>query len=294
MRARSCPRLAGGCKMNALLKLKEWLTVADAAKHLSTVCSEPVTEPDVLRLGLDGHLKLSTYFVNGVSARRGKVVSSKEIEVTLLPKDPTSPIPTHALGILRIGDIPDKLPAEVVERVKDGSLILVVSDLHIRDDKFVHLEDEVISIKGLWDLPLIGAERLDIEHAYQQMTGGPEVTGVVLDGAFVQDPQGQLLQLHESFDAPGMKPVFEEVRKDLKAHGVKLKRARRKSRTSPDLTHAAILGTIFRPGASEATPSPSSAHPRSKNSGRESSVPRTAAHLSEKISQWGTGSGRRS
>ena len=44
--------------------LKEWLTVPDAAKRLSVIFGEEVTEADVLRLALDGHLKLSIYFVN--------------------------------------------------------------------------------------------------------------------------------------------------------------------------------------------------------------------------------------
>jgi hypothetical protein len=47
-----------------LLKLKEWLTVPDAARHLSILFGEAVSEADVLRLALDGHLTLSVYFVN--------------------------------------------------------------------------------------------------------------------------------------------------------------------------------------------------------------------------------------
>ena len=57
-----------------LFKLKEWLTVPDAARHLSIVFGEEVSEADVLRLALDGHLKLSVYFVNYAKASCGKVV----------------------------------------------------------------------------------------------------------------------------------------------------------------------------------------------------------------------------
>lgn len=42
-----------------LYRLKKWLTVPDAAAHLSIAFGEEVTEADVLRLGLDGHLTLS-------------------------------------------------------------------------------------------------------------------------------------------------------------------------------------------------------------------------------------------
>ena len=41
---------------------------------------EDVREADVLRLALDGHLKLSVRFVNHASARRGKVVPIDEAE----------------------------------------------------------------------------------------------------------------------------------------------------------------------------------------------------------------------
>lgn len=42
-----------------LLKLKKWLSLADAASHLSTVFQEPVSDKDVLQLCLDADLKLS-------------------------------------------------------------------------------------------------------------------------------------------------------------------------------------------------------------------------------------------
>ncbi|MDO9141855.1 MAG: hypothetical protein Q7U38_16165, partial [Methylobacter sp.] len=61
-----------------LLKFKEWLTVSEAAKHLSAICDEEVSEADVLRLALDGHLKLSVNFVNHTSAKQGNVVPYRE------------------------------------------------------------------------------------------------------------------------------------------------------------------------------------------------------------------------
>ena len=54
--------------MSKLLKLKEWLTVPEAARHLSALFEEELGEADVLRLALDGHLMLSIFFVNAVPA----------------------------------------------------------------------------------------------------------------------------------------------------------------------------------------------------------------------------------
>ena len=66
--------------MSKLFSLKEWLTLADAAQHLAIVFGEDVTEADVLRLGLDGRLRLSVHFVNHTRAHCGKVVSWDETE----------------------------------------------------------------------------------------------------------------------------------------------------------------------------------------------------------------------
>lgn len=48
--------------MSKLLKLKKWLTIAEAAERLSTILDEKVTEADVFQLAIDQHLTLSAYF----------------------------------------------------------------------------------------------------------------------------------------------------------------------------------------------------------------------------------------
>jgi hypothetical protein len=40
--------------LKKLPKLKDWLTVPDAARHLSILFGDDVSEADVLRLALDG------------------------------------------------------------------------------------------------------------------------------------------------------------------------------------------------------------------------------------------------
>lgn len=53
--------------VNTLFTLREWLTIDEAAQHLHGVIGEPVTEADVLRLALDGHLKLSVVLPEGTA-----------------------------------------------------------------------------------------------------------------------------------------------------------------------------------------------------------------------------------
>lgn len=48
----------------SLLQFKPWLTLTEAAKRLSTICSDEVFEADILNLAMHNHLQLSIYLVN--------------------------------------------------------------------------------------------------------------------------------------------------------------------------------------------------------------------------------------
>ena len=142
--------------MSKLLKLKKWISVGDAARHLTILLGEQVGEADMLRLALDGYVTLSVSFVNEARGKVGSVVPRELAKWETVPS-------LDGQGTV---DIPSGIP------LKDGSMI--------------ELSSKVSVIRGLWDLPLIGAEKLDVEHRYQQLTGGPPVTMLNLDGAFVR------------------------------------------------------------------------------------------------------------
>ena len=158
--------------MGKLFNLKTWLTVADAAQHLSIVFGEEVTEADVLRLALDGQLKLSVDFVNHAEARCGKVIPLSEAKTMTVP------------DIFK----------------KDEETHDIILALRLNDRDFLELDEKIVTLQGVWDLPLIGNEQIDVEHKYQNLTDGPAVTLQGLDGAFVKGQDGQLCQLQESYD----------------------------------------------------------------------------------------------
>jgi hypothetical protein len=137
--------------LKKLLKLKEWLTVPDAARHLSILFGEEVGEADVLRLALDGHLTLSVYFVNHTKARCGPIVPLKDAK-------------RHPL------------------QMWDGQTVYCFKGLCISEEEVLELDESVVTLTGIWDLPMLGAERLDVEHSYQMLTSGPAVELTVLDG----------------------------------------------------------------------------------------------------------------
>lgn len=171
--------------MSKLLKLKVWLTLDDAARHLSLMFGEAVSKSDVLRLALDGRLTLSVNFVNGAKARCGPMIERDEVQWRELP------------GL-------------------NGGTISLPDGVMLNDGSAITLEDEVVSLRGIYDLTMLGNERLDVEHLYQQLTDGPSVTLQGLDGPFVV--AGDLYcQLQESFDENEFQAGSAAQRRKLEA-----------------------------------------------------------------------------
>ena len=160
-----------------LYKQKEWLTVPDAAAHLSIAFGENVAEADVLRLGLDRHLTLSVDFVNGATGRLGKIVPRKQAPVRTL----------KSFGA------PERKAVEMVGDVDFPE----VGEALVFDHRD---KTKLDSIFGIWDLPMRGAEELDVSYWYHELVGGPEVTLVNIAGTFVNRPDGAWCQLQEQVE----------------------------------------------------------------------------------------------
>ena len=191
--------------MSKLLKFKKWVTVPEAARHLSTTFEEEIHESDVLQLAFDRHLKLSVYFVNHTNARCGNIVPLEEAQwrvfptlipaaVAELPKEPPANL-KHLPKYMAAWNAWKKIPKK--ERI---NFTISPKSLCIPGGRFLNLEEAVKSIEGVWDLSMIGSELLDIEHAFHQLTGGPALTLVCLDGTFVERPNNVMCQLQSDFD----------------------------------------------------------------------------------------------
>ena len=158
--------------MKKLFDLKEWLTLEDAAKHLTILFGEEVKVSDVLRLALDGRLRLSVDFVNHTNVRTAKIVSIDEatfIEIPILER--CLPSEPGSKSFQLVG----------TEKALNG--------ISYFDNKVINYDDDekVYSLSGVWDLAMIGGERIDIEYKYHQLTGGPDVELLNIDGSFVVD-----------------------------------------------------------------------------------------------------------
>ena len=70
-----------------LWKLREWLTISEAAQYLSSAMKQEVSESDILRLGLDAQLKLSVSLPTGTKGwyhPEGVDVTRRPTSVTLI------------------------------------------------------------------------------------------------------------------------------------------------------------------------------------------------------------------
>lgn len=181
--------------MSKLLKWKAWLTLPEAASHLSAVLQESATEADLLRLALEGHLKLSVNLVNFAYGKKGRVTLIEEAGTRTLPvpitlqEDLTEP-DSEGRRRRRV-DAPNRGWTE--SKFPNGSVINELETIIFSDD--------VRKMEGIWDLPMIGGERIDIEQMLQERIGGPDVALINIDGGLLSRPsdQGEIWAVMEPF-----------------------------------------------------------------------------------------------
>lgn len=94
-----------------------------------------------------GRLTLSVFFVNGTYAQRGRLVPSAEAKIEEIPS-----------------------------KYGNGLVLVIENGFALGADKVFSIDDDAFPfITGVWDLPMIGGEKDDVEHKYQVLIGGPTV-----------------------------------------------------------------------------------------------------------------------
>jgi hypothetical protein len=150
-----------------LLKLRDWLTVPDAARHLSILLGDEVTEAHVLRFALDGRLTLSVDFVNITPAWCGKIVPQADAKRKII-------------------------------QTSDGKSDSSINEVSLSDGRVIYFTRNFTFIEGVWDLVMFGAEVKEVKRMYSLMTKGPAVVSLGdRNGLLVTRPDGtwgQLLQ----------------------------------------------------------------------------------------------------
>lgn len=156
-----------GGTVRKLLKLKEWVSVADAAQHLTTVSGEEVTEADLLQLALTGHLTISVYFVTEVMGQRCVVLPALDkIENVRITEEMRSKLTA---------------PPNKKEPLEADPYAAYRTQIQLTVDKTHYIiSPDVIQnptlIKGVWDLAMIGGETDYVRNKYMTKIGKRKIT----------------------------------------------------------------------------------------------------------------------
>ena len=164
--------------MQKLLKLKDWVTVPEAARYLSILFSEDVTEADVLRLALDEHLALSVNFVNGASVQCSEIADDGPVAtVSVQMSEDEAASWFEELRIASLGALEEF-----------GNGLEFSSNVTVK------------YITGIWDVLMGGCTRAIVENKYQSLSGGPAVDPYFLKSGFlVTHPNGTRAIILERF-----------------------------------------------------------------------------------------------
>jgi hypothetical protein len=162
-----------------LFQLKEWLTIRDAARQLTLMLNEDVSEADIYQLALDGNLILSVYLPNEVDARKGRLIQYDEVKWNGFPQLDDCEYIKGSDG--KINMVHKK--TKPLMHIPDA--LLIDGDVPVQEARWLRLEEQVSRIDGLWDLAMMGAERLDIEHLLLQEISGLSCDSINLEGVFL-------------------------------------------------------------------------------------------------------------
>ena len=207
--------------MNKLFHLKQWVSIPDAARHLSQSLTEPVSEADVLKFGLDGLLVLSVYLPNGLTVQRWEEVDSADIAP-------------------RYGNLPDEW--------NDGEDTEGRRVIHFRG-KFLRLcnpsglGSACYEGAAVLDLSMRGTEKGEIEQEFQKHFGGPDLVNRGSGYVLLIDTDGEL-RLADDYLAP-IDPNDLSIRAEWREMGLSPKKVDRLSEVGAFVVRPASLARFL-------------------------------------------------
>ncbi|WP_323109460.1 hypothetical protein [Pectobacterium carotovorum] len=134
--------------MSKLNNLRKWLSLDESAKYLERKINEQVAITDILRFALDGHLILS------VNLQSPKIAKKVEIKRVKMAETATN--------------------VEVYVRGNWGVYIGESFSPDREIDFAIPTSNEITSLSGVQDTPLLGIERLFAEEQYCKSLGLPK------------------------------------------------------------------------------------------------------------------------
>jgi hypothetical protein len=133
--------------MSKLFQLKSWLTIEETANRLTTTLGEKVSVADCLQLAVEGHITISAMLDEGRYAIASQVIKTSQRKFC---------------------------EKWIIETNSDGAIIRTIAgdEFYSNEQLDYEYEDiervsDVFRINhGIYDLPMVGAESLDVMHEF--------------------------------------------------------------------------------------------------------------------------------
>ncbi|BFI60073.1 MULTISPECIES: hypothetical protein [Yersinia] len=184
--------------MKKIFKLKKWLTLEEASRRLTTTFEEDVTIADCLQLALDGHLVISALLSKSTYA----IYAKKEIRTN-----------REILFVCRGTNKGEDVYCDIMG-------VTFKADYLDAEKEHIERHGEIFRLRhGIYDLPMWGAEQLDVMHQFDIGQGRSPREFVDLEGAFLS-LNGETVNIMNSFnefewitDEHGERKEFDKVLK---------------------------------------------------------------------------------
>ena len=138
--------------MSKLFKFKNWFSVEETANRLTSSLGEKVSASDCFQLAIDGHITISAMLDEGRYVIAAQVIKNTQRKV---------------------------FEQWIIETLDDGAIIRSPAGEHFYSNEQLDYEYEDIErvgdvfkiTHGIYDLPMLGAESLDVMHAFDLSRG---------------------------------------------------------------------------------------------------------------------------
>lgn len=203
-----------------LLKIKKWIGLEEAAERLSSIAEESITVFDLIELGLSGDIILSVRLPYGE-----KFVGREMVYETV-------PITEHLLDMFLFRksieglDSSNNREEAAKDQEKEFEAFLQEDFENFRKNfsrKYSEADDITLETylstctygnykcvtdpnyltEVIYDLPMIGAEVLDVERIFSANKGYEPKGLINIDGVFLKGKNGKLFNLMDAFDTKG-------------------------------------------------------------------------------------------
>ena len=179
--------------MSKLANLKSWLTLSDATQYLSEKLKENISQADLFRFAIDGHITLSVRIIHLTMSNIGQAVKADKAETMM-----SDQIEWPSYLTLRV--LPEK-PYVIFTSPK------LEHGLFFKKERFDF-------VSGIFDLRWGDGVSLTLRNKYQQLTGGAlfDESNV---GFYLTDAEGNIYEL---LDLRAGKEVMTGSDKEVKAN----------------------------------------------------------------------------